>query len=211
MSPRNFFGKLFSRILILNLLAMLLVLVLTVVGVHYALNVYTRHDEGVKVPDLTGVKLTRAIERLDHIGLALTVNDSAYNRSRPAGVVLQQTPAAGSMVKQGHNIYVTINSTSSPSFPIPDIVDNCSAREAQARLLAIGFRLLPDKEVEGEKDWVYGLEINGRPVTAGERVSIDTPLQLLVGNGLTDGYLYDEIYDDEDSIYNEQPQNDDMP
>jgi hypothetical protein len=90
-------------------------------------------------------------------------------------------------------------------------VDNCSAREAQARLLAIGFRLLPDKEVEGEKDWVYGLEINGRPVTAGERVSIDTPLQLLVGNGLTDGYLYDEIYDDEDSIYNEQPQNNDMP
>ena len=204
MSPRKFLGKIFSRYLVLNLLAMGLLVVLLVVGVHYALNVYTRHDQGIKVPDLTGVKLIRAIERLDRAGLMLTVSDSAYNRSRPAGVILQQTPAAGMMVKQGHNIYVTINSTSSPSFPIPDIVDNCSAREAQARLLAIGFRLLPDKEVEGEKDWVYGLEINGRPVTAGERVSIDTPLQLLVGNGLTDGNYYDEIYEPMDSLVEEQ-------
>jgi hypothetical protein len=86
---------------------------------------------------------------------------------------------------------VTINSTSSPSFAIPDIIDNCSAREAKARLEAIGYHLLPNKEVNGEKDWVYGLEAKGHALVAGDKVNIDTPLQLLVGNGLYEGYLYD--------------------
>ena len=192
MILRQFFSKVFSRYVILNLAAMALVLLLLTIGTAFALDVYTRHGQGIRVPDLQGVRAIRATETLQHLGLQLVVNDSAYNKQKPAGTILQQTPGPGTMVKEGHTVYVTVNSTSSPSFAIPDIIDNCSAREAQARLMAIGFRLLPDKEVNGEKDWVYGLEADGHAIATGDRVGVDTPLQLLVGNGLYEGYMYDE-------------------
>lgn len=199
MTPREFFQKVFSRYVVLNLLAMALFIVLIVVGVALALSTYTHHGEGIGVPDLTGVRCSTGSARLQHLGLLLSVSDSAYNREKPAGTILQQTPGPGTLVKSGHTIYVTINSTSSPSFAIPDIIDNCSAREAKARLEAIGYRLLPNKEVNGEKDWVYGLEARGHALVAGDKVSIETPLQLLVGNGLYEGYLYDD--DPLDSLY----------
>jgi len=87
-------------------------------------------------------------------------------------------------VKAGHIIYVTINSPSSPSFAIPDVIDNSSYREAEAKLQALGFKLLPPRRILGEKDWVYGIMSRGRRVSTGDRVSIDAPLTLLIGNGM---------------------------
>ena len=94
------------------------------------------------------------------------------------------------MVKAGHTIYVTVNSPSSPSFAIPDLVDNSSFREAEAKLAAMGFKMLPPKLVAGEKDWVYGILCRGRRVSAGDMVSIDLPLTLMIGSGEYDS---DEI------------------
>ena len=66
---------------------------------------------------------------------------------------------------------------------IPDVVDNCSYREAEAKLISLGFKVLPPQYVTGEKDWVYGVSCNGRKVSTGERISIEQPLTLLVGSG----------------------------
>ena len=87
-------------------------------------------------------------------------------------------------VKSGHTIYVTVNSPSSPTFSIPDIIDNSSVREAEAKLTAMGFHLLPHQFMHGEKDWVYGILCKGHRVATGDRVSIDSPLTLIVGDGL---------------------------
>ena len=111
------------------------------------------------------------------------VTDSGYNKRLPANSILIQNPGPGMKVKQGHTIYVTVNSPSSPSFAIPDVVDNSSYREAEAKLTAIGFKLTPPQQVEGEKDWVYGILCRGRRVSTGDRISIDSPLTLLIGNG----------------------------
>ena len=96
-------------------------------------------------------------------------------------------------------IYVTVNSTSSPTVVIPDIIDNSSLREAEAKLAAMGFKLLPPKRIVGEKDWVYGIISRGRRVGTGDRISTDAPLTLIVGTGgyegENDGYADD--YSDE--------------
>ena len=99
-------------------------------------------------------------------------------------------PGHGQKVKEGHTIYVTVNSPSSPTFAIPDIVDNSSLREAEAKMTAMGFRLAPTQRVTGEKDWVYGILCRGRRVSNGDRVPIDYPLTLMVGSG-----TYDESSD----------------
>jgi len=147
--------------------------------------------------------------------LNITVTDSAYNKRLPADCILAQTPGPGMKVKPGHIIYVTVNSLSSPSMVIPDVVDNCSYREAEARLIAIGFKMLPPKKVLGEKDWVYGIMSRGRRINAGDRVPIDTPLTLLIGNGMygddDDIDFTDAPYPDDDDVFSDMDDFEEMP
>ena len=183
MEAKEFFGKFASGFLWGNILAMVLVVVALAFGVKYGLDAYTRHGEGIEVPKVEGMVYQNARALMEERGLYLVVTDSGYNKRLPANSILVQNPGPGMKVKQGHTIYVTVNSPSSPSFAIPDVVDNSSFREAEAKLTAIGFKLTPPQQVEGEKDWVYGILCRGRRVSTGDRISIDSPLTLLVGNG----------------------------
>ena len=183
MKTKEFFGKFCSKFLIWNLIAMALVIILLVVGVNYGLDWYTHHGESIRVPNIEGMRIAKAREMMEECGLEIVVTDSGYNKRLPADCVLSQNPGAGLTVKSGHTIYVTINSSNSPSVAIPDVVDNCSYREAEAKLISLGFKVLPPQNVTGEKDWVYGVLCNGRRVTAGERVSIEQPLTLQIGSG----------------------------
>lgn len=183
MKTKEFFGKFCSKFLFWNLIAMALVVILLVVGVNYGLDWYTHHGESIRVPNIEGMRITKAREMMEECGLEIVVTDSGYNKRLPADCVLTQSPGAGLTVKSGHTIYVTINSSNSPSVAIPDVVDNCSYREAEAKLISLGFKVLPPQYVTGEKDWVYGVSCNGRKVSTGERVSIEQPLTLLVGSG----------------------------
>ncbi len=186
MNTKEFLGKIFDRYVVYNLLAMVAVVILLCIGVKYGLDLYTHHGEGVEVPSITNMSYQKARLQLDELGLVLVVSDSGYNKKKPADCILAQSPESGMKVKQGHTIYVTVNSPSSPTLAIPDIVDNSSVREAEAKLMAMGFRLTPRQEVVGEKDWVYGILCRGRRVSNGDRVAIDHPLTLMVGSGAYD-------------------------
>jgi len=186
MKTKEFFGKIFSPFLLGNLLAMLVVIILLCVGVKYGLAWYTHHNEGIKVPKVEGMIYSNALLLLEENGLNIMVTDSGFNKRLPANCILAQSPGEGTMVKEGHMIYVTVNSPSSPSFAIPDVIDNSSYREAEAKLTALGFKLLPPKVVMGEKDWVYGILSRGRRVSTGDMVSIDSPLTLMIGSGTYD-------------------------
>ena len=180
---QGFISKLKSRFLWLNLAAMAVVVVLLLVGVIRGLSSYTHHGEGIEVPDLSGKDFADAQSLLAGQRLYVVANDTGYNKRMEAGCILTQTPGAGTMVKEGRTIYVTINSNSSPLVVIPDVIDNSSYREAQARLTAIGFRLLDPQVIDGERDWVYGIKSGEKNLQSGDRVPVETPLTLVIGNG----------------------------
>jgi len=183
MTVKEFFEKLKAPILWGNLLAMLLVVILLCFGVKWWLASYTHHGEGIEVPSLYGMTHRVAVGKLDPVGLLVVANDSSYVEGLPAGAIIQQNPAPGMKVKSGRIIYVTINSLTMPCERIPDLIDNCSYREAEARLKSLGFVLLTPKLIDGEKDWVYGIQYRGRNVVAGENVPRESELTLVVGNG----------------------------
>ena len=209
MESKEFFGKFLSKYLWGNLLAMALTVVLICVGVKYGLDIYTHHGEGVPVPNLTGMDFNRAADLLERNGLRIVVSDSGYNKRMPAECVLAQSPGEGTNVKQGHTIYVTVNSPSSPTVAIPDIIDNSSVREATAKLTALGFKLLEPQIVIGERDWVYGIVSRGRRLNAGDRISIEQPLTLLIGSGEYDSVGSDiEVTAPEDVHFDTQETDD---
>ena len=198
MNVKEFMSKIMSKVggfyVILNLLGMALVVVVLCLIVNFGLAVYTHHGEGIAVPDLKGMSYHKARLLLEADQLNIVVSDSGFVKTMPADCILAQTPGFGSKVKSGHTIYVTVNSPSSPTFAIPDIVDNSSFREAEAKLMAMGFRLTEPQKVVGEKDWVYGIICRGRRVSNGDRVPIDYPLTLMIGTG---------TYDEEDAALDE--------
>lgn len=209
MKTKVFFGKFLSAYLWGNILAMMLVVVLLCLGVKYGLNVYTHHGENIPVPDLKNMSYVKAKALIESNGLRVVVNDSGYNKMMPAGTVLAQSPDKGSRVKQGHTVYLTINSLTSPMFAIPDLADNSSIREAEVKLKAIGFRLLEPQYVTGEKDWVYGILCNGKHVFRGDMVSIETPLKLVVGSGMYEDEDVDIDYSEPDP-YTDEPETDEF-
>lgn len=198
MKTKELLEKIGGKFVWGNLLAMLIVIILLCVGVKYGLEIYTHHGEGIEVPKVKGLDYSKAHMVIQEEGLIIQVSDSGYNKALPPNSILAQTPGEGMKVKRGHIVYVTVNSPSSPTFAIPDIVDNSSLREAEAKLMAMGFRLMPPQQVTGEKDWVYGIVSRGRRVSNGDRVPIDYPLTLLVGNGSV-GELDDYEYVDTSS------------
>ncbi len=186
MESKEFFHKLMSRYLWSNIAAMIGVVIVACAGVKFGIDLYTHHGEAISVPDIKHKKFADAEHILNEIGLQIVVTDTGYVKTLPPDCILEQNPAPGEKVKSGHIIYVTVNSSHSPTLVLPDVIDNSSYREAKAKLIAMGFKIGEPQFVSGEKDWVYGITVNGISVSVGDRVPVDARLVILVGDGKID-------------------------
>lgn len=168
------------------------VIVFLILGTGLAMNIYTHHGESITVPDVKKHSYEASLKVLEDLGFEVVINDTGYVKNLPPGTILDQLLAPGTKVKSGRTIYLTVNATDSPTLIMPDIIDNCSLREAMARLTALGFKLGQTQFVPGEKDWVYGILVNGKNISAGDRISIESTLIIQAGNGQRDAA--DSIY-----------------
>ena len=184
MTVSEFIGKFKSGYLWGNLAAMVAVVVLLAFGFRAAVGIYTHHGESIAVPGLIHKNGADAEHILNELGLKMEVTDTGYVKTLPPGCILEQSPDPGARVKSGHVISVTINATSSPTITLPDVIDNCSLREAMAKLTAMGFKLGQPEFIAGEKDWVYGILVKGRHVASGDKIPVDDVLIIQVGNGM---------------------------
>jgi hypothetical protein len=195
------------RLVVSHLLAMGLLLFFLIMGVMFWLSKYTHQKEVVVVPEIKGMTLAIAERRLHMHGLEYLVADSNYINRQLPGSVLECTPSAGQRVKKGRTIYLTINKEHAPEYSVPDVADNSSLRQAEAKILAAGFRLTKHELIAGEKDWVYDVKYNGRSLARGDKAPMEATLTLVVGNGLTrnqsiinsmeeDGDTDDDDYED---------------
>lgn len=184
MTIKEFFSFRTNRFFWLNILAMPVVLILLVFATLRWLDSYTHHGEAVVVPDVKHKPVSEAQKNLAEQGLQSVVADSTYVKTLPPGCVLEYNPSMNQKVKLGRTIYLTVNTTNVPLVDLPDVADNSSLREAEARLLAAGFKLMPNDTVPGDKDWVYGVKFEGRVLGLKEKVPQGAFLTIVVGDGL---------------------------
>ena len=186
MAERNFFKKILSPFIWLNILAMVIIVVLISMGMRYGLDIYTHHGQKVEVPSILHKSYNDAEDMLSQLNLDIVVSDTDYVKTMPPDCVLEQSPAPGEIVKPGRLVYVKINASSTPRRPLPDVIDNSSLRDAQSRLTALGFQLGEPEYIPGEKEWVYGIKCQGQQLATGDRVSIEDQLVIQVGDGRRD-------------------------
>lgn len=199
MSPSEFINKFRSRYLWGNIFAMIAVIAVLIAAVWIGLNIYTKHGEAIAIPDVRHKSMTEARRILEENGLNVEVTDTGYVKGLAADCVLEQNPASGEMVKSGHTVSLIVNASSTPTITLPDIIQNSSLREATAKLKAMGFKVGPPNFVEGEKDWIYGVTVDGRQVASGDHISVNKTVVLQVGNGLmaeSDSVHYVDYYMD---------------
>ena len=180
-----------------NAIAMLLFLAIVIWGTMIFLNNYTRHGESIEVPDLRGQKPEAAMMRLEALGLTGVVTDTGYVTTQPPYTLLDQSIAPGKRVKSGRTINLTINANGARPMAIPDLANNTSVREAEARLRTLGFTLTEHEYISGDLDWVYAVKARGHEVNVGEKIPVNIPLTLVVGKGLENDF---EIVTDSTTI-----------
>lgn len=195
MTVKEFYQRITGRYLWGNLLAMLLTLVVVIVGVFVFLNFYTHHGETIAVPNLRGQRTEVAMRKLEALGMRGEVVDTGYNPRELADVILDQDLEPGYQVKVNRLIRLTVNAASPRPVTLPDIADNCSLREAKMRLEILGFRLTPIRRIRGDLDWVYAVEARGKEVRKGDKLNVNIPLTLVVGDGAED-----EVFNGNDSL-----------
>ena len=183
ISLKEFFSFKSNRFFWLNLIAMIAVVIASIFGVLEWLDSYTRHGESILVPSVKGLPLQQAREELEQKDLRVLVTDSNYVKEMPAGSILEQNPEGNSKVKKGRTVYLIINTNNAPKVTIPDIVDNSSFRQAEARLRALGFKMTEPERIDGEKDWVYAIKYNGQSLSAGDKIPRESYLTLCIGAG----------------------------
>ncbi|MBQ8336965.1 MAG: PASTA domain-containing protein [Bacteroidaceae bacterium] len=182
--------------LLLNLLAMAAVVVVIPLIVLAWLDSYTNHGESYRVPDICGMQLDEAKELLRKHNLDLEIVDYKYKKGALENEIVEQRPVANARVKEGRKIMLVMSSLSKPLVTLPSVIDNCSLREAEARLKASGFAIAGVIAQDGEKDWVYAVLNDGKELVNGENVPRGAAVIIVVGNGnpLQKGSVVDEGY-----------------
>lgn len=186
-----------KKLLGINLLAMLAVAIAVPFVALAWLDSYTEHGKVIPVPDVCGMPLGDAAEALRAKNLDFEIVDYKYVKGVDADKVLEQRPLANANVKNGRKIELTMSSSHVPMQVIPDVIDNCSLREAEARLRASGFKLGNTIKVEGEKDWVYSLMLGKDTLRNGNSIPAGSTVVLVIGSGEdkeTDEPIIDESW-----------------
>ena len=132
--------KVLNNWIVKNLLGAVAFVLAVVLIASFVLGRITRHGQVVAVPDLTNVTVAEAAKLASDAGLRTVVYDSVYVRRMQKGAVFSQNPKAGTSVKLGRKIRLTINATLPKEVVMPALV-GFSMRQAKAELVRNGLVL----------------------------------------------------------------------
>ena len=150
------------------------------------LKAYTRFGEAVEVPDLKGMSRPDAVRILAGRDLEMEITDSVYVEAATPGIVMESNPRAGSRVKSGRVIFVTVNALNPRQIPLPQVIQ-LSKRQAVATLKGAGFVDIREKYVTGEfNDLVLAVKdgTTGVLLASGKRLSYNAPVLLEISSAM---------------------------
>ena len=143
----------------------------------------TQHDKSVEVPDLFGMTMEEAEKKLQEKSLRIAINDSTYSEEAKPLTILRQFPKLGEAVKEGRTIYISINRTTPPNLPVPDLVDRSLInaevvlKSNELRLGNIYYQASPFHNLVTE------MRYKGHVVLPGTRIYKGAIIDLVVGDG----------------------------
>lgn len=148
------------------------------------LRIKTQHGRTFPVPDLCGLQADEVVDVAQQHHLRAEITDSSYIMNRAPGVVIEQTPEAGTHVKNNRRVFLVINARSPMMVNMPNVV-GYTLRQAKAILeqdgLEVGtLRFKADLGVYN----VLGQEFDGTKIEPGQKVPKGSKITLVLGRGM---------------------------
>jgi hypothetical protein len=173
-----------QRSFFVNLLVALALLLLIVFVFFSLLGSITRHNETIRVPQVTGRTLANATSFLEKEGFKVSVQDSVYIDTLAPLAVVKQSPESDELVKINRTVYLTINRAQPPLIEMPDL-RGFSFRSAEMYLQSLGLKLgdtsyTPDIARNAVKDQ----KLDGKTIEPGTKIPLGTSIDFVLGNGL---------------------------
>lgn len=176
---KEFFEK---HPLVKHLLYMLGVSVVIVVLAFLLIKVIARQGKEYELPDIYGESL-QELESHNPLHFKYVVIDSVYHADKEGGLVVQQDPKAGTMVKTHRKIYVTVTTYAPTDVVLPEL-SNMTVRSAVSALEAAGLRCGKLRFVDSPyRNVILEATCKGKMVYAGEKMDQGAVVDLTVGMG----------------------------
>lgn len=198
----KFWEFLRSHRIIAHLLWMIVVAVLLFVALNIWLNSYTRHNDLTVLPSVKYLQVEEAAEILGRHNLRYEIIDSIFNEKATPGMVVEQTPAAETKIKEERIVYLTINAYSPKAVKVPAII-NTSLRQAEAQLKSVGLKnIFIEYRPSPYKGLVLDVKSEGSSIREGEKVPTTGTITLIVGKGENEenDSIAEEIVTDEEFL-----------
>jgi beta-lactam-binding protein with PASTA domain len=155
-----------------------------------SLNIITRHNRELTVPDFTNMSLEDAMNLAEKRDVRLEVTDSVFVKRLGRGFIYSQNPVAGSKVKKGRRILITINAINPQMVEMPSLV-GFSLRQAYTELTSKGLSLGSLIYIEDiATNNVLEQRYNGQPVAPKTLLESESDIDLLLGLNPEDSQTY---------------------
>ena len=170
--------------LVKHLLYMLAVSVVIVFLCFMFIKIVARQGKEYELPDLRGIALSQ-LEDENVLSLRYVVIDSIYDEEKEGGIVVQQDPKPGTMIKTRRKVYVTVTSYAPSDVVLPEL-SNMTVRSAVSALEAAGLRCGRLRFVDSPyRNVILETTSKGKMVYAGQKMNQNDVVDLTVGMGET--------------------------
>jgi beta-lactam-binding protein with PASTA domain len=169
-----------------HVLAMIGVSLVILVIVFSIIKLYARQGQEYELPDVVGMNIAE-LQADNPIELDVVVMDSIFRPGQEGGRILTQDPKAGTMVKKGRKLYITMTAYSPEDAVLPELA-GLTVRQAVSELANAGLETGELKFVEDRyKNSVIDQSCKGKTVYAGQQIPRGSVIDLTVGLGDSTG------------------------
>lgn len=167
--------------IITNIIAACVFILLLTLLAQIILKGVTRHNKEIEVPDFSSMSVAEATKTARHNNIKVEVTDSVYTDRLARGAVFSQNPKAGSSVKRGRRVMLTINAIIPKTVKMPDVV-GYSLRQAMTELFSKGLtvgRLSYEPDIATNN--VLSQRFKGSVIRPGRELEVNSPIDLVLG------------------------------
>ena len=178
---KDFFKFLISNPFLKQLLYVIIFLALVLLAVLLWLRFYTNHGQKLELPDYINQELVDAKNDAEDKTFEIIVTDSIHKVGRPGGMIIDQNPSPGSMVKEKRKIYVNVTKYAADRIKVADLPvlygSEYDQKRTELKYLDISSSVKSEKFDRGEPNHILEVWYNGKLIINNKVVKSDVEIE----------------------------------
>lgn len=187
---KDFFKFLISKAFLKQLAYIIIFLLLVLFLVLAWLRFYTNHGQKLELPDYVNQNYLEAQEDAESKTFEIIVTDSIHKVGKEGGLIIDQNPTPGSMVKEKRKIYVNITKYSPDKIKVSDLPtlygNDFDQKRTELKYLDITSKIKAEKYDPGEPNHILEvwydskLIINNRTIETNIEINKGGTLEFVI-------------------------------